>query len=324
MVDSAEPRLPPELERVIFEMAAYNDRNRGDILMLMRVARRTRSWLEPILYEIAIFTTSNGESDEEPEYKFYRSFPRPPHISQMRYVRHLLLEAGGAEEGDEDPNDPLLQCVNLENFAMWGNLRPSVLKNLLALIHSPHRTVPHGLLRLSGSLFKLFPNRQIDFNHEVLRELTHLDAVGHSSVSEWKEGNNYACLKNLRYLSLSFPDVYPRLKDTVRRCLAECPALEILLILLLDMIGSLGQFDNGESGFGGFMDELPKVRRKVRLDGTVEEVPEDRVVVYHHDEICLGDFSWVGDWVEGAVGGDDLWTRAEKVVKERRRRGVSH
>ncbi|KAF8643386.1 hypothetical protein AX16_009049, partial [Volvariella volvacea WC 439] len=36
-----EPRLPQELERVIFELAARNDRN-GPIPVLMRVAHRVR------------------------------------------------------------------------------------------------------------------------------------------------------------------------------------------------------------------------------------------------------------------------------------------
>ncbi|KAF7303476.1 hypothetical protein MIND_00576600 [Mycena indigotica] len=48
------PRLPPELERTIFEMVAWQWR--GSIPPLLRVARRVKHWLEPILYETILVT----------------------------------------------------------------------------------------------------------------------------------------------------------------------------------------------------------------------------------------------------------------------------
>ncbi|KAJ7138654.1 hypothetical protein C8R46DRAFT_1234456 [Mycena filopes] len=47
---SLDPRLPPELERVILEIAAHSDR--ASIPKLVRVAWRVKEWIEPLLYEI--------------------------------------------------------------------------------------------------------------------------------------------------------------------------------------------------------------------------------------------------------------------------------
>ncbi|KAJ7478691.1 hypothetical protein B0H11DRAFT_1281445 [Mycena galericulata] len=54
--DSLTPKLPPELERYIFELGALADR-RG-IPSLLRVAHRVHVWLEPLLYNALVLNYS--------------------------------------------------------------------------------------------------------------------------------------------------------------------------------------------------------------------------------------------------------------------------
>ncbi|KAJ6569584.1 hypothetical protein B0H19DRAFT_1232357 [Mycena capillaripes] len=52
-----EPRLPPDLERIIFELAADGDLQ--TMLRIILVAHRCRSWIEPILYRSVVMCQSS-------------------------------------------------------------------------------------------------------------------------------------------------------------------------------------------------------------------------------------------------------------------------
>ncbi|KAJ6573963.1 hypothetical protein DFH09DRAFT_1456500 [Mycena vulgaris] len=57
-VDSAlEPRLPPDLERLVFEYAAADDP--PAMLQLILVAQRARAWIEPLLYRTLLLCQSS-------------------------------------------------------------------------------------------------------------------------------------------------------------------------------------------------------------------------------------------------------------------------
>ncbi|KAF8647804.1 hypothetical protein AX16_006536 [Volvariella volvacea WC 439] len=214
-----EARLPQDLERVIFEIAAYNERSA--IPTLQEVARRVKVWVEPILNEIFIVHGGNNFDTGDADAWFY--YNRPEHPPDLQpYIRHLLIEFGtrpGAEY-------ILQRCYNVQNLTIWG-FRSVTLDGIVELLHSPHRTVsPPGLLRLSAEMLQLFPEKKVDFNLDILQELTHLDVLD-ASVG-WQDGNNYACLKNLRYLA--FQMVSDGIPVIIQRCLEECKALEVLLL----------------------------------------------------------------------------------------------
>ncbi|KAJ7615762.1 hypothetical protein DFH06DRAFT_1108000 [Mycena polygramma] len=77
-----EPRLPPELECSIFEMAALSCPS--SIPALVRVAQRVKYWVEPILYRV-VFLRSPGS----PTKKLI-----PHHIERLPLIpRDLLLQA---------------------------------------------------------------------------------------------------------------------------------------------------------------------------------------------------------------------------------------
>ncbi|KAF8655613.1 hypothetical protein AX16_002995 [Volvariella volvacea WC 439] len=293
----AEPRLPQDLERAIFEFAALNDRR--SIPLLMRVARRIRIWLEPIHYETVILRTTYLNPSPNNAHLFHEIF-KPP-SSYVHHIRHLSIPLAG---NNDQLSTFVSQCANIQNLQLSGNIVPAIASALITAIRSPNRTVsPKGLLRFSGSLYEVFRDTQVDFNHEAFKDLTHLDLAG--NVVGWKEGNNYACLKNLRYVS--FPEVYQGLGHIVAMCLRYCEALEAVIVFSFS-------FEENEA----FEDELPKVRNRLRLDGTMEEIPEDRVVFLYYDKIGYNHFSWIDDWIRGATGGIDMWKIAEEIIQERR------
>ncbi|KAF8643543.1 hypothetical protein AX16_008977 [Volvariella volvacea WC 439] len=293
-----EPRLPQDLERTVFEFAAYSERR--SIPLLIQVARRVKAWLEPILYEIAIlhgYDVYKGDAIAN----FYYNCPLHPPGLQPHYIKHLLIEYG-RRPGDEYI---LKGCYNVQSLTIWGTEQVTW-NHVVELLRSPRRTVsPPGLLRLSAAMLKLFPQREVDFNHDILQDITHLDVLDASAV--WQEGNNYACLKHLRYLS--FQEISDGILVILRRCLEECKALEVLLLYY-------SQWGVDER----VANQLPRVRRVARPNGVVEEIEEDRVVILPHEDIFQHNFSWIDDWIRGVTGGEDLWLRAERIVKERRQK----
>ncbi|KAJ6627004.1 hypothetical protein B0H10DRAFT_2210863 [Mycena sp. CBHHK59/15] len=54
---STEPRLPQDLERAIFELAAHDDRR--SMVQLILVAHRCRCWIEPTLYRSVVICQSS-------------------------------------------------------------------------------------------------------------------------------------------------------------------------------------------------------------------------------------------------------------------------
>ncbi|KAJ7748465.1 hypothetical protein DFH07DRAFT_1035599 [Mycena maculata] len=53
----AEPRLPPDLERTIFQLAAHEDPH--TTLQIILVAQRCRAWIEPLLYRSVVVCQSS-------------------------------------------------------------------------------------------------------------------------------------------------------------------------------------------------------------------------------------------------------------------------
>ncbi|KAF8650691.1 hypothetical protein AX16_005065 [Volvariella volvacea WC 439] len=280
-------------------MAAYN--RRCDIPALRRVAHRVRLWLEDIAFEIVLLYGDHIECncDEDAKYGYSGDLPSGP---QARHVKQLKAVLGHMlQEGHENLLD---QYFNLQNLAIGEDLLPDTLNQLSSIIHSPQRTVsPRGLTRLWIPLSDLFEG-EVDFSHEVLQDLTHLEVLDSYSYGMpwWEEGNNYGQLKKLR--CLTFADFFP---DIISKCLEECESLELIIVLFV-----------GDEEDIPFLEDVPKARRKIKPDGTIEEVPEDRVVFITRDELYKANHCWDGDWVRGALGAEDLWARGEKIVAERR------
>ncbi|TFK65226.1 hypothetical protein BDN72DRAFT_207726 [Pluteus cervinus] len=106
---TAEPLLPPELERHIFLYALYNSRK--DAQNLLSVAKRVQIWLIPTLYEVVSFYSGYSTLVPSTKGKWER---------YGKEVHHLLVE----------PNDviPYLSLFpNVTNLALWTRHDESLL-----------------------------------------------------------------------------------------------------------------------------------------------------------------------------------------------------
>ncbi|KAF7325027.1 Auxin efflux carrier transmembrane protein [Mycena kentingensis (nom. inval.)] len=153
--------LPPEMERVIFELAAWNDT--PTTLSLLLVAHRVRIWIEPLLYRV--LNPSNIEG-----FDALISTGKPASFTQ-----HLLVNTVYVEP--EKLNRIIRSLPNLTSLAVWISLgsQTDFFDGLGAGGTPP-------LARLSlGCLQSAFPNPA---SIGPLRQLTHLELYDYSSCSD--------------------------------------------------------------------------------------------------------------------------------------------
>ncbi|KAJ7605215.1 hypothetical protein FB45DRAFT_1042572 [Roridomyces roridus] len=96
---TGDPRLPPELEREIFELVVATDfpsgywshQHVGDTtLVLPQVCRRVQSWIEPFIYErVALLQNYNGRG---PISSFLATVDARPATFFAAHIKHLYLD----------------------------------------------------------------------------------------------------------------------------------------------------------------------------------------------------------------------------------------
>ncbi|KAF7289548.1 hypothetical protein MKEN_01503600 [Mycena kentingensis (nom. inval.)] len=89
------PRLPPELERDIFELSARNSARMR--YRLLFISRRVLEWIEPILYDTLIFQPTDmrmrdPETGARAPHASTVTSARPPEFL-IRYVRHIVMDS---------------------------------------------------------------------------------------------------------------------------------------------------------------------------------------------------------------------------------------
>ncbi|KAJ7872809.1 hypothetical protein B0H14DRAFT_2721280 [Mycena olivaceomarginata] len=204
--------LPAELERVIFELAAWQDPK--SITTLILVAKRICIWIEPQLYRIVL---STGSTDQL--LQMMRS--KPPEFLR-EHVHHLAFSAPISRS---DVARILSICTNVHDLAVWtGDTYPDLLSDM--------RNLPN-LRRLSTCLsdlfggpdqFRLPPIEELPFSH-----LTHLDVFGDMPAELWPVFGMLPCLTHL-----SFSDNYT--PEMIQMALDTCAALHFLVIVWMDSL----------------------------------------------------------------------------------------
>ncbi|KAJ7077670.1 hypothetical protein B0H15DRAFT_560136 [Mycena belliarum] len=210
------PVFPAELEPEIFETAARL--HPSVIPVLLRIARRTLLWIEPLLYEVVDLTNLSSTHIAVAILRGATSNPPAPFL---RGVRHVL--PNGADMWTfEQTRTILTLCTGVIDFAYGGPLDHTYLPIL--------STLP--LRRLSVHLSPLFegPDR-VDFAHPLFASLTHLDVYdprsdfcGHVALAP--------ALTHLRMpggVHLAW-----HMADSV---LAACPRLTVLVALVAHLPG---------------------------------------------------------------------------------------
>ncbi|KAJ7097545.1 hypothetical protein C8R44DRAFT_811605 [Mycena epipterygia] len=151
------PTLPLELEREIFELTARVYPKMAPILL--RVAQRVHTWIEPLLYETLILRVP--ESNSSHMLALLKSKP-----TSFLYVRNLLLDDSFLKHADHSKL-AISACSKVQDLALF-NPRPSesLLSHLAAM----------KLQRLMVRLDLLFGHTSlINFTLPVFATITHLD-----------------------------------------------------------------------------------------------------------------------------------------------------
>ncbi|TFK64966.1 hypothetical protein BDN72DRAFT_881216 [Pluteus cervinus] len=200
-----EPRLPPELEAEIFAYAA----SMGDqtATVLMRVAKRVRDWITPILYGVVTFQTPVQ----------LEAFPTHE-VQYAEHVQHLLIMAG-VPIADEPTLSFITKSKRVYNVAIWTTEYPDQLIDIL-------QTLP--IRRLSLAAPRWFPSSNTDSTRPwkltSFQHLTHLELV--CAVDKWEEVVELSDLPNLTHLNWNVPYYY----EVVAGSLTNCSKVEVLLL----------------------------------------------------------------------------------------------
>ncbi|KAJ7620438.1 hypothetical protein FB45DRAFT_1094607 [Roridomyces roridus] len=214
---ATDPLLPPDLERVIFELAAYLTPLSMPNLML--VAWRVKEWIEPLLYRVAVAGTENGWVDQSTRHYPQASISRllSTSVSPIHhFVRRLCL----VKPTSADTFSLLSKCPNIENI--WASSVALELKQLLKI-------QPGRLKHLHCSLRILFHPDLPDFTHTVFAGITHLqifDRLGRFDRAVWTGLASLPRLTHLAFLNDEFITIIPDL-------LRACPALRVLAVVAM-------------------------------------------------------------------------------------------
>ncbi|KAF8657831.1 hypothetical protein AX16_002147 [Volvariella volvacea WC 439] len=199
------PAFPPELERLIFEQAARDDKSIIPTLVL--VAFRVWHWIRFMQYEIVTEPYKPGRDPAKKDYPDQISARLPRYC---HYIRHLLIQ----EPGVAVPY--LSHCSNVENLALWTRLSNVDVLSMLGVM---------PLRRLSISVKTLFQHTQIDLTHPLFSKITHLEVL--DSILEWDDLRQIVDMPNLTHLAIYRPE--SRKPEHIP--VAECKKLKVVILL---------------------------------------------------------------------------------------------
>ncbi|KAF7311838.1 hypothetical protein MIND_00194400 [Mycena indigotica] len=288
-----DPRLPPELEREIFETAALL--HHKSIPLMLRVARRVLTWIEPFLYRNLELGMSS--SNDEPEAQRLQTVLAKTDEFLYHAVRYLILGPSFVYHLltiGENHREKLASMRNVVYVAIAGKTDASEATTAAArgYLFSVLENMP--LLRLacyaedimSGAALNKYDSRTLSAL-PIFRRLTHFD------VFDEGQSVNYSAIRTvlmqlpaLTHLALSHDNAQFAQQWRVRDLLAGCPKLQVLVCLR-----------NPDRRF------LERdLARFVAID--IRLVP----LIYNR-------------WFEGAtqsLDGQNYWDRAEELVAQRR------
>ncbi|KAJ7136367.1 hypothetical protein C8R43DRAFT_1020580, partial [Mycena crocata] len=265
---TAEPKLPAELERIIFKICAVE--YPAFIPILMRVAWRVKHWVEPSLYRTVCLTgesTKNGVPHCSFDV-FAGAVERMPHNFLRDAVRNMYL---GHSPSIAHAQTILAACTKVTNLALTT---PLSLQDVPAL----KDLKPTRLTLRCDFLFGSIP---LDFRHSIFGSITHLELFdGSTKYRSFEWERIVVDIPHLTHLAL-----HTQLLATILMpVLPTCARLECVV-------------------FAGHASRHPLAHNTdVRFVVAKSNIPVD--------------------WLAGARGADDHWTRAEVVIAARRARSL--
>ncbi|KAJ7165145.1 hypothetical protein C8R46DRAFT_1277366 [Mycena filopes] len=288
-----EPFLPQELERHIFETAASS----GNTIIprLLRVAKRIKIWVEPLLYRRLLLAPNwclesehflrNGDLTI-PIDALADAIKRLPARFLRTHVRHVFLDCRVYASTEEriDIFDIFAALAGVTDLMLNTSAAPIPRPLILAAISE----LP--LLRLRACLGDLFAPRSydalssaaVDFSSPIFRHITHLALTDSlwETRSDWARG--LPRLPALTHLSVYHYSPEPLFRELFQ----TCALLRVLVILRVSTLCDPWSFD-------ALSEQEPRI--VVAEDG--------------HESLT--------EWYRGARGLGDYWERAEDVIGKR-------
>ncbi|KAK7040064.1 hypothetical protein R3P38DRAFT_2902991 [Favolaschia claudopus] len=194
---STVPRLPPELERQIFEQAALSCFQRIPTLMLS--AWRVKLWLEPILYRVVIDPDLVDDEEAHVEYPYMpdhtllQKLSIFPSSNVGLFVRHLLWDLGA--QNVDDLLVALSFCVHVVDLFILGGPYLVLLPAINRLQNVSHLAIHVQSLYASGG--------SIDFASPLFNRLTHLELLGCDSNDFLDALVGLGAVPNLTHISFN-------------------------------------------------------------------------------------------------------------------------
>ncbi|PPR06071.1 hypothetical protein CVT24_004229 [Panaeolus cyanescens] len=205
-VSEIEPRLPPEVEHLIFTLAFDASDHKANTTLIL-VARRVHKWIYPLMYRIL------DEVSEPPTPDFTQ--PGCPTVEQIGSFAHHLV-VGRIHDTTEEVHHLLQHCQNLKTLACWYgiNMKP-LLSNLNAMV---------DLRVLSADLDKLTED---DMSSPTLLRLTHIEVISANEdlLKYLPSFIQKSQVTHLRLYALQFWDA-----KLIENILQSCPQLQALTI----------------------------------------------------------------------------------------------
>lgn len=306
-------RFPLELERIIFEHAAFRDHKTA--LQLIRVSRRVCQWLvpdehgstsvsqicfwcyrvEPLIYEFipinctAKFLRSVADSAIAKPIEFYAA-----------HVKAICIKSGALQEQTISKRIQFrifTTFTSLENIALWHHWPRG--DDTICEDASQKANIGKSLRpkMFSSNIERFFaisdiPNRQPDFTAPFFSRLTHLDIMD-SMVkwTSWTSLTSLPCLTHLQFLDVfeylfDHPTSHAGVKPLIAGMLKECRTLEVVLFCS--------------------QNRVPYTRKKVEaLMGPCND-PRCVVLPFQDD---------IEYWDSPCLGTADMWSLAEETAR---------
>ncbi|KAJ7059447.1 hypothetical protein C8F01DRAFT_1370382 [Mycena amicta] len=203
VMGKTEPRLPEDLEREIFELTGCLYHVTWPRLLL--VARRVKSWLEPLLYKTLVV---DGLSTAH--HIASLATCRPPDFF-AKVVRRLALSADS-----HTPTNILSLCKGVTHLAIADDILREHQWSINPVLFS--------LRNVERLVFAARELRCLDASAPVFSQLTHLTLL---DFSYDKLPPFVSALPSLTHLAL----LQPPTCSIVQEFLAECPRLQILVLI---------------------------------------------------------------------------------------------
>ncbi|KAJ7603287.1 hypothetical protein DFH06DRAFT_1488155 [Mycena polygramma] len=299
---SSTGKLPLELERVIFEIAAQD---RTTIPPLLLVAHRVRLWqmisgsasqnissypvsslcirLEPMLYKVLRLDTVAVTVSA------IKSIQLRPADFLASIVRHVLVYSSTHSLSRDDFASFLQSCPGITTLAILGNVLGPYLLPILGAMQIQRLSLDVGQLFRDEASGEEEP---INLEHPLFSTVTHLDVFDDFETfvddpevaSEWVQ--SLCALPALTHLAFSTPAM-----EVLRSALDSCPGLRVLLVAF-----PATEIDDAK----GYMEYV------------APDVTDMRFVVATYAD-------YYDDWETGARGGHDIWAHAEEFIARKRR-----